>query len=203
MRREAAQARIQAAAVTRLATQHQFFLLFSHVRIYEGSALIDQGQPELGLASIRQGIEELHRDSRFMAQSRFATMLAKGHIALGQSQPGLDIINAALAAVEQSGEHWFDAELRRRKGELLQIQGASSDIIERHFDEAIAISYQQQSRIFELRATVSLCRLLQEHSRSAEAHARLSTIYNWFTEGFDTPDLVEAKTLLTSLEESL
>ncbi|MCC6454492.1 MAG: AAA family ATPase [Caldilineaceae bacterium] len=199
LRREVQETSRQVAEVIRLATEHQFFFVLSHARIYEGWALIEQNQAETGLARLQQGLAELHANSQTKNQGYFATLQARGHIALGQSQAGLEVIDAALAVVDQSGEHWYDAELHRLKGELLLMQGEPADIVQDIFEEAIAIARHQQAKAWELRATVSLCRLLQAQERFALAQARLVAIYDWFTEGFDTAELLEAKALLEEL----
>ncbi len=189
----------QVAAVIRLATEYSFFFLLSHTRIYEGCILIEQGQAEAGLTLQLQGISELHTYRQTKTPAYFASILAKGYAVTGQSQVGLEIIDKALARVEQSGEHWFDAELYRLKGELLQIDGGPVTYVEECFDRAIEIARRQQAKLWELRATVSLCKLWQNQGKSAAAHMRLAELYGWFSEGFDTPDLLEAKTLLAAL----
>lgn len=185
-----------------LTTQRHHESWLRIAQMFEGSALIHLGQPQRGLAQVQKAVAELRALGTTLAPCHFNSLQVNGHIVLGQSQAGIDLIDAALATVEQSGEHWFDGELLRQKALLLAMQGASPDIVERTFEEAIAISHQQQSKMFELRATVSLCRHWRTQGRQAEAFTRLSELYSWFSEGFDTPDLVEAKALLNSLEES-
>jgi predicted ATPase len=120
-------------------------------------------------------------------------------MALGQYQTGLEVIADALAHGEQGGSRWCEAELYRLQGELLQMQGAPADQVEACLERAIAVARRQQAKSWELRATVSLCRLWQRQGKTTEAHGRLAAIYGWFTEGFDSPDLQDAKTLLASL----
>jgi predicted ATPase len=186
-------------AMVRLATEHQFFFMLTQGHIHEGCVLIAQGQAAMGMERLLQGIAEQHAVSNKMAQSHHASLQVRGYAALGQSQKGIEVIDAALAAVEQSGEHWFDAELHRLKGELLLMQGETVATVEEYYEKAIEIARRQQGRLWELRATVSLARLWQAQGRHAEAYARLAEIYGWFTEGFGTPDLQEAKALLDSL----
>jgi predicted ATPase len=126
---------------------------------------------------------------------------------MGRSQEAAQSLSDALALAEKNGEHFFDAELYRLKGELTHaqssVQGLGSRVqkeAEECFLQAIEIARKQQAKSLELRATVSLARLWQQESKTNEAHQLLSEIYGWFTEGFDTKDLQEAKALLQELE---
>ena len=134
------------------------------------------------------------------AHPYFSTLLAKGYVALGEGQTGLDVVADALDFVDRSGGHWCEAELYRLKGELqLARQIPQPDAAETEFVQAIALARRQQAKSWELRATVSLCRLWQHQGKVVEAYQRLSEIHSWFTEGFDTPDIKEAKALLEEL----
>jgi predicted ATPase len=105
-----------------------------------------------------------------------------------------------LAAAKASGTHWADAELHRLRGELLgRLPSADWTEIEGCFCTALTLAREQGSRGFELRAAVSLARLLSSEGRKDEACNHLGPVYGWFTEGFDTPDLKEAKALLSEL----
>ena len=102
--------------------------------------------------------------------------------------------------MEQTGERYLEAELYRLEGELLSRQGADDGgEIEQQFFKAINIARRQGARSWELRATVSLCRLWRAQGKKEEAPQMLAEIYDWFTEGFDTIDLKEAKVLLKDL----
>ena len=110
--------------------------------------------------------------------------------------------------MQRTGEQWYEAELYRLKGELglqqasmQRLEGGVQKEAEECFGEAIEIARQQQAKSLELRATMSLARLWQQHGKQTEAHQMLSEIYGWFTEGFDTKDLQEAKALLEQLAE--
>jgi adenylate cyclase len=108
-------------------------------------------------------------------------------------------VDEALNRVEATGERFSEAELHRLKGELLQMQRASEDEIESCFLHALDIARRQEAKSLELRAAMSLARLWQTQGRAMEAHQMLAEIYGWFTEGFDTADLQEAKALLAQL----
>jgi DNA-binding SARP family transcriptional activator len=118
-------------------------------------------------------------------------------VARGQHEQAHGALNKALAAVEETDERWYEAEIIRLRGELLRASGAA-DEAETSFEQAIAIAQQQHTRAWELRATVSLCRLLQQQGRHAPTHERLAAIIGWFREGQDTPDLREAHALLAA-----
>jgi predicted ATPase len=113
----------------------------------------------------------------------------------------LHALAEALALIEQTGERWSEAELYRLKGECLLLgsqaqQGEAAAC----FQQALDIARRQQAKSWELRAAISLARLWQQQGKRAEAYALLAPIYGWFTEGFDTADLQEAKALLAALE---
>ena len=100
--------------------------------------------------------------------------------------------------VEETGERWFAAELNRHKGELLLRQG-HTEVAEELYHKALSIAQEQEAKLWELRAAASLARVWRDQGRRAEARDLLAPVYGWFTEGFDTPDLKEAKALLEEL----
>ena len=107
-------------------------------------------------------------------------------------------MDEALQTVERSGERWFAAELNRHKGQLLLRQG-DTEAAEELYRKALSIAAEQEAKLWELRAAVSVARLWGEQGRRPEARDLLAPIYGWFTEGFDTADLKDAKTLLDQL----
>ena len=118
----------------------------------------------------------------------------------GRLDEALSAANEALAAVERQQEHYFEPDIYRVKGEVLLRRDASNTgLAEECFRKAIEIARAQDGRSLELRAVISLARLLRHTGRCDEAHSVLAQIYNWFTEGFDTADLREAKTMLDEL----
>jgi predicted ATPase len=108
------------------------------------------------------------------------------------------VLNDALQTVERTGECWFGAELNRQKGELVLRQG-HPDTAEELYRTALRLAEEQNAKIWELRAAVSLAELRRDQARLAEALELLAPIYGWVSEGFDTPDLKEAKALLDEL----
>jgi predicted ATPase len=119
---------------------------------------------------------------------------------VGQPAAGLKVLDEALAMVAQSAAQWWEAELYRLRGELLlQCAGAHRGEANASFQRALAIARRQQAKSLELRAAMSLSRLWQRQGRRGEAGELLAPIYDWFTEGFDTADLQEARELLDEL----
>jgi predicted ATPase len=126
--------------------------------------------------------------------------LAEAYGGIGQSEEGLNVLAEALAAVEKTGGRFYEAELYRLKGELLRRQAfPDEDQAETRFRQALDVARRQQAKSLELRAAMSLSRLWHEQGKCAEARQLLGDIYGWFTEGFDTVDLQEARALLEAL----
>ena len=119
---------------------------------------------------------------------------------MGQPEAGLTVLTEALTLVDTTGERWYEPELYRLKGALLLQQSSDNHTeAETCFHHAIAIAQNQQAKSWELRAATSLARLWQQQGKRQEAHDLLAPVYNWFTEGFDTADLKDAKALLDEL----
>jgi predicted ATPase len=127
-------------------------------------------------------------------------LLAEACGKAGRFEESLNALTDALSTAAKSRERWREAELHRLKGTLQLMRGATDDIkAERSFLRAIELAHSQGARLFELRATVSLARLIARQGHPDEARTTLTEIYNWFTEGFDTADLKDAKALLDEL----
>ena len=116
----------------------------------------------------------------------------------GQIEEGLTLLEEAFQIVERTGERWLEAELQRQKGQLLLQQGHPA-AAEELYRKALSIAVEQEAKLWELRAAVSLARLRRDQGRPAEARDLLAPVYGWFTEGFDTQDLKEAEALLCEL----
>ena len=122
------------------------------------------------------------------------------HIDLGDLPAGLELIDTAIQTAEKTHERYFDAELHRMLGEL-HLAAANPAGAEAALQIAISVARRQHARLWELRAATRLARLWRDQGRHAEAHDLLAPVYAWFTEGFDTADLKEAKALLDELTE--
>lgn len=123
---------------------------------------------------------------------------AQGLLHLGRQDEACELIEQNLRAVEETGERWWEAENHRIGGEIRRTQGGDAEA-EACFEKALEVARRQAAKPLELRAAGSLARLWRDQDRAAEAHAMLAPIYDWFTEGFGTPDLIEAKALLEQL----
>ena len=177
-----------------------------------------QGQGEAGRAQMLQGLEALQATGAVLRRPYYLAVLAEVYGRLQQARAGLTLLTAALEVVDKSAERIHEAELSRLKGELLlqQWQGSGFTVpvaspqpltlspqveveAEVCFQKALEVARRQQAKSWELRAAISLGRLWQRQARRAEARQLLAAVYGWFTEGFDTVDLQEAKRLLEDL----
>ena len=128
------------------------------------------------------------------------TTLVLTHTALGQHEQAWRCIGEAITAVETSGETWAQAELQRIAGELVLLSPQPDEAkAQSYFDHALTVARQQQAKSWELRAAMSLARLWRDQGKVQQARELLAPVYGWFTEGFDTRDLKEAKALLEEL----
>ena len=135
-----------------------------------------------------------------MFRPYYLAFLAEAYGKVGQAGEGLTLLGEALAAVHKTGERFYEAELYRLKGELLLVRSAENrGEAEACFQQALLVARHQQAKLLELRAAMSLSRLWQQQGKRTAAHQLLAPVYGWFTEGFDTPDLQEAKALLEAL----
>jgi predicted ATPase len=164
-----------------------------------------QGQGEEGIAQIHRGLAACQATGAAVTRPYFLALLAESYGKTEQIEEGLTALAEALAAVDRTGERVFEAELYRLKGELTlqsSVQSLESKVKEAEdcFLRAIEIAQKQKAKSLELRAVTSLARLWQSQGKRNEAHQMLTGICNWFTEGFDTKDLQEAKALLTELK---
>jgi predicted ATPase len=151
---------------------------------------------------MRRGLAALQATGTETHQFYYLALLAKAYGTGAQAEEGLTVLAEALAALERTGERAHVPELYRIKGELLlnAVCGVQhAELAEECFQQALAIARRQQARSWELRAALSLSRLWQQQGKRAEARQLLAPIYSWFTEGFDTPDLQEARFLLDEL----
>jgi predicted ATPase len=224
LRREIYLAQEQAEAAMALSIKQGFPSWLVLASIFRGWALTEQGHNEEGMAQLCQGLATLRTTGVEFSRPSCLALLAEAYGKGGQIEEGLSIVAEALAAVDkEAGERFYEAELYRLKGELSlqsqtslkQVQDKSqtsqdkSEIpspqtemgqeAEKCFLKAIEIARSQLAKSWELRATTSLARLWQQQGRKAEARQLLAEIYGWFTEGFDTKDLQEAKALLEEL----
>jgi predicted ATPase len=189
--------------------------------VRRGWALAERGQEGEGIQQIHQGMAAHRATGVELYRPHHLALLAEAYEKTGQVEEGLRALAEALTVVDKNGERFYEAELYRLKGQLaLQQKSKEQRVkiatssepptpstqaeaeVEACFCKAIEIAQRQQAKSLELRAVISLSRLWQQQGKYTEAHRRLSEIYNWFTEGFDTKDLQEAKGLLVELGQT-
>jgi predicted ATPase len=163
-----------------------------------GEALIGLGQYEQGIAQILEGLESMASiEIRLYSTGRLSA-LALGQAKAGRPEEGLATLEKTLAQVEETGERYWEAEIHRLRAGFLLLLGDETEA-EASLEKAIEIARRQSGRSLELRAAVDLARLWAGQDRAEEAWRVLEPIAAWFTEGFDTPDLQEARSLLTEI----
>jgi len=189
-----------AEAAVALATEQGFAQWVASGTSMRGWALAMQGQGEEGMAQVRQGLIAWRATGAAQNVPFLCTVLADVCAQLGHPEDGLQALAEAHTLVEQHDERWWEAEIYRLRGVLLLQQKEPPQAeAEAWLQRALDIARRQEAKSLELRAAMSLSRLWQQQGRQAEARALLAPIYRWFTEGFDTADLQEAKALLDAL----
>lgn len=200
LRREWQAAQELAEAGMALSREHGFPLWLAWGTIHWGWALAEQGKIEEGIAQMRHGLAAWRATGTEIIRPYFLGLLAEAYWKGRQAEEGLGAIEEALAMAQKHKETFCEAELYRLKGELLlSLAAGNAAEAEACFHHALDIAYRQSARSWELRATISLSRLQQRQGKQEEAHQRLAESYRWFTEGFDTADLQEAKARLEEL----
>ena len=199
-RREVHGTQAYADAVIRLATEQGFPHWRAQGAVLRGWALVQQGQAQEGIAQMPQSLVAYRVTGEEILQPYLLALLAQAYGMMRQPEAGLAELAEALALVDKTGVRFWEAELYRLKGAcLLQQHSDNQAEAETCFHHAIAIAQNQQAKSFELRAATSLARLWQQQGKRQDAHDLLAPVYHWFTEGFDTADLKEAKALLDEL----
>jgi predicted ATPase len=190
----------QAEATVALATAQGFPQWVAQGTSLRGWALAMQGQGEEGLAQVCQGIAAYRATGAALGVPYACTVLADVCDHLGHPDDGLQALAEAHTLMEQQEERWWEAEVCRLRGVLLLRQpGTPQAEAETWLQRALDIAHHQGAKSLELRAAMSLSRLWQQQGKRTEAHELLAPAYGWFTEGFDTADLQEAKALLEEL----
>jgi predicted ATPase len=201
LRREVRAVQECAEAAFSLAMEQGFPHWMAFGSLLRGWARAHQGQVRDGIEQITQGLRAFRATGAELWRPYFLALLAEAYGTLGEPEAGLTALTEALTLVDKTGERHHEAELYRLKGELLLQQNAANQIeAENCFQQAIAIAQNQQAKSFELRTATSLARLWHSQGKRQEAHDLLAPVYGWFTEGFDTADLKDAKALLDELE---
>jgi tetratricopeptide (TPR) repeat protein len=195
------------ASVQRLADQvaeigARFDIAFAvhNARVFLGWIKGEQGYPLDGIELLHHSIQFFRRMEQITGHTCRLAIITELYLQVGDLAAAETTIDEALTLSDTKEERQWDPELFRLQGHIYQAQGAPAGVVERSYRQALTIARKQQARSFELRAAMSLARLWQAQGKGAEANALLADIYGWFTEGFDTADLIEAKALLEALK---
>jgi predicted ATPase len=191
-----------AGRLAAVATERGFVLWRATATMFRGWVRVNNGEVTEGIALLRSGSAAYRATGAEAWVPYQIALLARACEIAGQIEEAVDLLDGALQIVERTGERWLEAELYRHKGQLLLRQG-HSEAAEELYRKALSIAEEQEAKLWEMRAAVSLARLRRDQRRCAEARDLLAPVYGWFTEGFDTPDLQEAKTLLDWLNHRL
>jgi predicted ATPase len=183
-----------------LCTEQRLPLYLAFATTLRGWALAMQGQAAEAIAPMYQGLADARATGAELLAPYFLALLAEACGHAGHADEGLGLVAEALAVADTNAERWYEAELYRLKGELLLAQSTTQQPdAEACFQQALAVARRQQARSLELRVATSLSRLWQQQGKRDNARVLLAPIYDWFSEGFDTADLKEAKVLLEEL----
>jgi len=200
LRRESQATQARAEAVVAFSREQGFPLWIAGGTVLRGWALAEQGQRAEGMAQIWEGLAAWRATGAELGRPYYLGLLAEVHRETQQVEEGLRTLDEALALMYAHGERYYEAELYRLKGELLLAHSVEHDVeAGACFHQALDVARHQQAKLLELRAAMSLSRLWQQQGKRPEAYDLLAPIYGWFTEGFDTADLQEAKALLEAL----
>ncbi len=195
------QTRINSEQGVRLTTRYEQPFWLGYATASQGWAEAQQGDVMAGIAQIKKGREIYQSAGGYNFSTHFLFLLAESYHRAGLIEDALECIAAAFIHVEKDHEAFYHAELHRLKGELLLKMGDEA-AAEACFRQALKTAQAQKAKLFELRAASNLARLQLWQDKRSEAYQTLSEIYNWFSEGFDTHDLQEAKHLLTQAQSS-
>ena len=183
-----------------LASQYGFHWELAFSTLQRGWARAHLGQPDQGVAELRAGLDQLNEIGVSTRVAHFTSQLLEGLLKARRIEEGLKLVSEAVAFAQATGAKFYVPDYYRLEGDLLLTKGAEQTVsAEGYFRKAIEIAGQHGAKWFELRASLSLARLLATRGKRAEARTMLAEIYNWFTEGFDTADLKDAKALLDQL----
>jgi hypothetical protein len=183
----------------RVTSEENLSALVPVSEFFRALALVQLGELDHGMDPIVRYMREMTRFAQTPVGALIYPTLAQAYIAAVRTNDGLQAVVHGIAILEQNQARFAEPELYRLNGELMLLAGKASGEPENSFRRAIEIAREQGAKWYELRATNALARLLMRQNRRNEAHAMLADIYNWFTEGFDTADVKDAKALLDDL----
>ena len=199
-RGEAREAQRHAETTITLCLENGLPNFFDYATVLSGWVMVSDGHNQEGTEQIQQGLAALHESGAELRKPYFLCLLADACLGANHYDQGLSALQEALAAADKNEDRNQEPEIYRLEGELLLGRDSSNaSQAQTCFERAIAVARTRSAKSLELRATTSLARLLSAQGKHDEARVMLGDIYNWFTEGFDTGDLKDAKALLDEL----
>ena len=199
-RSEVGQLQERAQELLDLSTEKRFSLYQAWGKIFLGRAQVEVGNIEIGLANLQAGLQGFRAAGHISNLTIFLAMQAQAFGIAGRNDEGLNSLCEAFHLADETGERFYEAELHRLRGELLLAASGAEDEVESCFQKALKIAREQEAKSLELRAATSLAQLWTRQGKASQARQMLGAVYNWFREGFDTPDLQKARVLMDELE---
>ena len=181
-----------------LSIEHGFPLFLGWATTFRGRSLTGLGRAQEGLSQIKEGLSMIRATGTVLGTPSTLISLAAVCARISRPIEGLNYLAEAAQIIETTEERVFEAELHRVRGALFNAVGDQT-AAEQSYHQALAVAARQNAKVFELGAATSLARLWRDQGKRTEAHDLLAPVYNWFTEGFDTPVLKEAKALFDQL----
>ena len=198
LQRDLASAHDELAELRTLADRHRLPFFSAFAEAFEGVLLADEGRWTEAIERTRRAVEIFRTGGIVLLRPYLSALLGQTLTRAGHHTEAAAVLDRALERVEATDERWFEAELRRLSGELHLRAGRGGEAA-RCFASALVVARRQEARWWELRAATSLCRLWAEDGERRKAHDTLAPVHGRFTEGFDTPDLRDARALLDTL----
>jgi predicted ATPase len=198
LRRECGAAVRRAEAAIDLANEHHLRQYLEFAMMCRGVALVGLGRHAEAIAQLRAGLVDWHNLGAQAHDTKFLSFLAEARLRVGQFDEALTALDQAAEVVAATGERYYQAELHRLRGAVLAVTGNTVEAGS-SFRQALDTARSQQAKSLELRAVTSLARLWADRRERAQARDLLAPVYGWFTEGFETADLKDAKALLDEL----
>jgi tetratricopeptide (TPR) repeat protein len=201
LRRDLEMVHQEATTAMQICHEHGIQFWLTRAQMLEGWAIAASGDPESGIATMKSAMASSNSLGIRALNGVWATLFAESYSMLGRTTQSIESLEEVLSVLTNNidGDHWYEAELYRALGDMFLANANDLHQVESAYRRAIEVAQQQKARSFELRAATSLAHLWQAQGRIAEARALLQPVYDWFTEGFDTPDLRAAKALLGQL----
>ncbi|KIN76933.1 adenylate/guanylate cyclase domain-containing protein [Sulfitobacter mediterraneus] len=190
----------QAQVAIDMCEKNGFESFHAQATVLLGWATAASGESNLGIETIQRGLKAWQATGTGMRRPYFLALLGDALFRANLLTEGIEVVSEAEALIKKTGETRWQAETLRLKGALLEQNNSAADDVEVAYQHALDIAQQQDAKSLQLRAAISLCRFWQSAERQQEAHELLVPLFSWFSEGFETPDLIAAKTLLRELQ---